>query len=84
MWFAALGAPSPWMNNLLFRLLQGSPDVEALLGPSPLGGRPALYARASTWSTRFSTPEERRADGAWWVRTRTGLAFPVVSLKESR
>jgi len=81
MWFAALGAPSPWFNNLLARLLEGSPDVEALLGPSPLGGARPLYARASTWTTRFSTPAERRADGSWWRRERKGLYFPVVSLK---
>ncbi len=80
MWFAALGAPSPWFGNLLFRLLQGSPDAEALLGPSPLGGARPAYARATVWTTRFSTPEERRADGAWWVRERKGLYFPVVSL----
>lgn len=84
MWFAALGAPSPWFNNLLYRLLTGAPDVEALLGPSPLpaGERPR-YARASAWSTRFSTPEERRTDGSWWRRERKGLYFPVVSLKSS-
>ena len=81
MWFASLGAPSPWFNNLIFRLLQGSPDVEALLGPSPLGATRPVYARASVWDTRFSTPEESRADGSWWRRERKGLAFPVVSLK---
>ncbi|MFI5362587.1 MAG: lipase maturation factor family protein [Elusimicrobiota bacterium] len=80
MWFAALGAPSPWFGNLLYRLLQGSPDVEALLGPSPLGGARPAYARATLWSTRFSTPEERRADGSWWRRERKGLYFPVVAL----
>jgi predicted DCC family thiol-disulfide oxidoreductase YuxK len=80
MWFAALGAPSPWFGNLLFRLLQGSPDVEGLLGPPPLGSLRPAYARATIWSTRFSTPAERRADGAWWVRARKGLYFPVVSL----
>jgi predicted DCC family thiol-disulfide oxidoreductase YuxK len=81
MWFAALGAPSPWMNNLIFRLLQGSPEVEGLLGPSPFPGAKPVYARASIWSARFATPEERSADGSWWKRERKGLAFPVVSLK---
>jgi predicted DCC family thiol-disulfide oxidoreductase YuxK len=81
MWFAALGAPSPWMNNFVFRLLQGSPPVEGLMGRSPLGGARPVYARAALWSTRFSTADERRADGAWWRRERKGLYFPVVSLK---
>lgn len=84
MWFAALGAPSPWFNNLLARLLQGSPAVEALMGPSPLGGAKPVYARATLWTTRFSTPAERRADGSWWHRERKGLYFPVVSLNGSR
>ena len=81
MWFAALGAPSPWFGNLLYRLLQGSPDVERLLGPSPLNGDRPAYARASLWTMRFSTPEERRADGSWWHRERKGLYFPVVALQ---
>ncbi len=81
MWFAALGAPSPWFGNLLYRLLQGSPDVEKLMGPSPLNGARPAYARATLWATRFSTPAERRADGSWWRRERKGLYFPVVSLK---
>jgi predicted DCC family thiol-disulfide oxidoreductase YuxK len=81
MWFASLGAPSPWFNNLLARLLEGSPAVEGLLGPSPLGGAKPVYARAVVWSTRFSTADERRADGVWWRRERGGLYFPVVSLK---
>lgn len=80
MWFAALGAPSPWFGNLLYRLLEGSPDVRALLGPSPLGAARPAYARATIWSERFSTPEERRADGSWWKRERKGLYFPVVNL----
>jgi predicted DCC family thiol-disulfide oxidoreductase YuxK len=81
MWFAALGAPSPWFGNLLYRLLIGSPDVESLMGPSPLDGARPLYARGSVWATRFSTPAERRADGSWWHRERSGLYFQVVSLK---
>jgi predicted DCC family thiol-disulfide oxidoreductase YuxK len=80
MWFAALGAPSPWFNNLLARLLEGSPVVENLLGPAPFGGAKPVYARATVWRTRFATPEERRADGSWWHRERGGLYFPVVSL----
>lgn len=84
MWFAALGAPSPWFNNLLVRLLQGSPAVEGLLGPNPFGDATPVYARATLWATRFSSPAERAADGVWWRRERKGLYFPVVSLKGAR
>ena len=77
MWFAALGDPadSPWFGNLLYRLLQGSADVEGLLGPNPFGGARPAYARAFRYETAFSTPER------WWTRRRKGLFYPVVSLK---
>ncbi len=80
-WFAALGetSDSPWFANLTYRLLEGSPSVAGLLGPNPLGGAKPLYARAVRYETKFAPPE--RADGAWWTRTRKGLFFPVVSLK---
>lgn len=82
-WFAALGEPgdSPWFANLLFRLLEGSPSVAGLMGPSPLGGARPLYARAIRHKTAFASAEARRADGVWWTRERQGLFFPVVSLK---
>lgn len=82
MWFAALSGPqqSPWFGNLLYRLLSGSPAVERLLGPRPFPEKPA-YARAAFYSFRYSTPEERQADGSWWKRERKGLFYPVVSLR---
>lgn len=78
-WFAALGEPSdsPWFANLMFRLLEGSPSVTALMGPSPLAGGRPLYARAVRYQTAFAPP----GSGAWWTRERKGLFFPVVSLK---
>lgn len=82
-WFAALGEPtdSPWFGNLIFRLLEGSPSVTALMGPNPLGSAAPLYARAMRYETAFASPERRRVDGSWWTRVRKGLFFPVVSLK---
>lgn len=78
-WFAALGetSDSPWFGNLIFRLLEGSPSVTRLLGPSPLGGAPPLNARAIRYETTFSS----RGSKDWWTRERRGLFFPVVSLK---
>ena len=83
MWFAALGGEgdSPWLGNLLYRVLQGKPDALALLGPSPLGAQVPRFARAVRWQTRFTTADERRADGAWWARARGSLFTPVVALK---
>jgi predicted DCC family thiol-disulfide oxidoreductase YuxK len=82
MWFASLGeaGDSPWYGNFLFRLLEGKPEVAALLGPNPLGATP-VYVRAIRYSTVFASPEERRADGSWWKRTRGGLYSAVVTLR---
>lgn len=78
-WFAALGenSGSPWFGNLVFRLLEGSPPVVGLMGPSPLAGGVPLYARAVRYEVRFAPP----GSSAWWTRERKGLFFPVVSLK---
>lgn len=84
MWFAALGTwqRNPWLVNLEIRLLQGSPDVIALLDGNPFPSRPPKYVRASLYEYRFATPEERRTDGAWWSRERKGEYFPEVSLDD--
>jgi lipase maturation factor 1 len=82
MWFAALGSPRTegWFPSLLGRLLQGSPDVLALLTSNPFPDRPPTYVRALLYDYRFTSPEERRRTGAWWVRTLTGTYAAPVSL----
>jgi hypothetical protein len=80
MWFAALGAweGEPWFQAFLARLLEGSPDVLALLASTPFPDAPPRYIRAELYRYRFSTPEERRATGQWWVRERLGPYSPVL------
>lgn len=70
MRFAALGTPEdqPWFVPLVAHLLQGSPDAVSLLAENPFPGKPPAFVRASLYLYRFSTPEERRRDGAWWRR----------------
>jgi hypothetical protein len=84
MWFAALGSPeqSPWLEPLCVRLLQGSPDVLALLAVNPFLDAPPKYIRAELYNYQFTDAAERRATGAWWRRTRAGEFLPVVSLRE--
>ena len=84
MWFAALGSPeqSPWLEPLCGRLLQGSPDVVALLAGNPFPEAPPKYIRAEFYNYQFTDAAERRATGAWWRRTRVGEFLPVVSLRE--
>jgi hypothetical protein len=83
MWFAALSRAefTPWFQNFLVRLLQGSPEVLALLKRNPFPEKPPKYIRAILYDYHFTTPEEREATGAWWKRELKGPYAPVMSLK---
>ncbi len=82
MWFAALGdyQQNPWFENFCTRLLQGSPDVLALMEKDPFPGKPPRYIRAELYDYQFTNFAERRATGAWWKRTLIGEYLPPVSL----
>lgn len=85
MWFAALGnrTDSPWFGHFIFRLLQGSKDVSALLQSEPFNGQPPKYVRASLYDYEFTNCEELTKSGAWWKRKSIGLFFPEASLRQS-
>jgi hypothetical protein len=82
MWFAALGTrqSNPWFSGLCVRILEGSPDVLALLATNPFPDHPPRYIRAELYDYRLTTLAERRATGTWWARTPAGEYFPVSSL----
>jgi predicted DCC family thiol-disulfide oxidoreductase YuxK len=84
MWFAALDVAqaNPWFQNLLFRLLQGSPPVLALLDSNPFPDRPPSYVRAKLYQYRFADSRTHAATGQWWVRELRGTYFPPVSLAD--
>jgi len=84
MWFAALGdyRQNPWFANFCGRLLQGSPEVLALLQKNPFPDHPPHYLRAELYEYRFTTPTEHRATGAWWQREFVGEYLPPISLRE--
>jgi predicted DCC family thiol-disulfide oxidoreductase YuxK len=84
MWFAALSdyQDNPWFENFCIRLLQGSPDVLALLEKNPFPDKPPHYIRAELYNYQFTTSGERRATGAWWKRELIGEYLPPVSLPE--
>ncbi len=83
MWFAALGSyqQNRWFANLLIRLLEGSPDVIALLETNPFPNAPPHYIRAVGYEYHFTDFASRRATGDWWRRERKGLYFPVAALR---
>ena len=84
MWFAALGTvqQNPWFVNFCERLLQGSPDVLALLGRNPFPDKPPHYLRAELYDYHFTNFAERRATGAWWRRQPAGTYLPAITLAD--
>jgi lipase maturation factor 1 len=84
MWFAALGnyQQNPWFGNFCERLLQGSPEVLALLEKNPFPGKPPRFIRAGFYDYRFTSLAVHRATGAWWKREFDGEYLPPVSLHE--
>jgi lipase maturation factor 1 len=86
MWFAALGTPreNPWFVALIYRLLQGSQQVNSLLANNPFPDRPPRYIRAMFYRYRFTTSDELRHSGAWWKREELREYLPTVSLEQFR
>jgi predicted DCC family thiol-disulfide oxidoreductase YuxK len=85
MWFAALGSyeQNAWVERFLERLLEGSPDVQALLANDPFSGHPPRYLRTMVYDYRFTDAAERRRTGAWWRRKALGLYGPVLERRGS-
>ncbi|MBX9876922.1 MAG: lipase maturation factor family protein [Candidatus Obscuribacterales bacterium] len=82
MWFAALSdyGSNPWFMAFVRRLLDGQPDVLALLKTNPFPDKPPHYIRAMTFDYRFTGFDEQKATGAWWHRVAKGVYFPVATL----
>ncbi len=85
MWFAAMRRyqDSPWVAQLLQRILEGSPEVLGLLGSNPFPDAPPKFVRASIYLYTF-TDFKSGADGSWWTRERKGLYCPAFSLEEEK
>jgi uncharacterized membrane protein YphA (DoxX/SURF4 family) len=85
MWFAALGDvhQNPWFVNFCVRLLQGSPQVLALLDKNPFPNVPPRYIRAVVCDYHFTDLATRRATGEWWRREWKGIYLPPISINES-
>ena len=81
MWFAALGSvqQNPWFVQFLVRLLEGSPEVLALMEKNPFPDRPPTFVRAVVYDYHFT----RFGDGqpGWWKRQPLGLYCQPITLK---
>jgi len=84
MWFAALGdyRNNPWFIDFCIRLLQGSPEVLALLKENPFPDAPPRYIRAVVYRYHFTDFATRRATGQWWRREFEGAYCPILSLRQ--
>ena len=80
MWFAALGRveSTPWFQSFLIRLLQGSPEVLALLETNPFPEKPPKFLRAISDDYSFTASGEK----AWWRREPAAIYCPEISLRE--
>lgn len=84
MWFAALDVyqNNPWLINLMQRLLEGSPEVLALLGHNPFPDTPPRYVRAMLYLYHFTNITTAQPDGAWWQREQRLQYAPTLSLRD--
>lgn len=80
MWFAALGnaQSNPWFVQFLRRILEGSPEVLALLEDDPFEGTPPRFVRAQLDQYTFTTSRE---NGDWWHVEPAGVYFREASLR---
>ena len=80
MWFAALGDFDRqfWFQRFLRRLLEGSPDVLALLRQNPFPDAPPRYVRALIADYRF-TNRATKDHGRWWQIGPERPYSPVLS-----
>jgi len=85
MWFAALGnyQSNLWFVGFAARLLEGSPEVLALLETNPFPQHPPRFVRAELYDYAFTEFSERRATGAWWKRRLMGEYLPPMGLKSA-
>ncbi|MBW3562174.1 MAG: lipase maturation factor family protein [Actinobacteria bacterium] len=81
MWFAAMSSPSrhPWFVRLVVALLEADPGTLDLLRHDPFDGQRPATIRARLFRYRFTTPQERRETGDWWVRRFERTYLPPVT-----
>jgi hypothetical protein len=84
MWFLPLGHPGRWFTVFLRRLLEADRPTLRLLRRDPFDGRRPAAVRAVLHRYRYTTPEQRRRAGDWWVREPLQLAVEPVRLEDGQ
>ncbi|MGW8565807.1 lipase maturation factor family protein [Isoptericola sp. NPDC055881] len=80
LWFVPLGASGPWIARLCLRLLEADPATLRLLRRDPFDGAAPRWVRMRLYRYRFTTRDERRRSGAWWVRHELATLVDPVDL----
>jgi lipase maturation factor 1 len=81
MWFAALGGvmENQWLVNFAEKLLNGSPDVLALLETNPFPSEKPKYIRANVYDYHMTDLNTLFKTGKWWKRDYKGVYLPAVT-----
>ena len=81
LWFASLGASeqNPFVTRTEELLLENDQPVLSLFAGDPFAKAPPRFVRTVLWQYWFSTPEQKRATGAWWTRQLIGPYGPAVT-----
>jgi hypothetical protein len=82
LWFAALDsrARPPWLDRLMQRTIEGTPEVRALYRHDPFGRRRPRMMRTVLYVYRMTTPDQLDAEGVYWRRFSIGpLGDPIVA-----
>lgn len=72
MWFAALGAHSPWLDRVTQAIGRHDPDFLRLLRTNPFPDGPPKYLRLVKYDYEFTGWEEGWESGRWWKREQLG------------
>lgn len=70
-----------WFESFLLKLLQGTPQVLALLRKNPFPEKPPLYVRALVYDYEFSDWKTKKENGHWWTRKLIGFYTRPLSLQ---
>jgi hypothetical protein len=86
MWFAALGTwrRDPWIILFQQRLLEGTPQVLALLRSNPFPDSPPKFVRATVADYHFSDTATWRRTGQWWRADEPQPYSPVLTLRDGK
>lgn len=85
MWFAALETfnDNLWLQNLIARIFQESPDVLMLFAKDPFNGKAPKSLRIMKYHYSFSDWNELNSKGLWWKRELAGPYSPIFHREPS-